>query len=71
MNQWERALSEDKQVILAMDANIDFLKWTEGNLSPNDNTSRLKPLIEQLFSRIFPLGLYSNQSLAWSATVRP
>ena len=51
LDQWERALSEDKEVILAMDANIDFLKWTADNLSTNDNTYRMKPLIQELFSR--------------------
>ena len=44
-------------MILAMDANIDFLKWTSNNLSPNDSTHRLKPLIEDLFARILPLGV--------------
>ena len=57
LDQWERALLEDKEVIVAMDANIDFLKWTRSNLPANDSTSRLKPLIEELFSRIFPHGV--------------
>ena len=57
LDQWERALSEDKEVIVAMDANIDFIKWTADNLSSSDNTYRLRPLIEELFSRIFPQGV--------------
>ena len=40
-----------------MDANLDFLKWTRDNLPPNDNTVRLRPLIEQLFINIFPHGV--------------
>ena len=46
-----------QEVILAMDANIDFLKWTTENLSTNDNTYKMKPLIQELFSRIFPQGV--------------
>ena len=68
LNQWERALSEDKEVILAMDANIDFLKWTSDKLSSNDNTHRLKPLIEELFSSIFPQGvsqMVTSPTRAW------
>ena len=68
LNQWESALREDKEVILAMDANIDFLKWTANNLSLNDSTHRLKPLIEDLFARILPLGvsqLVTTPTRAW------
>ena len=68
LDQWERALSEDKEVILAMDANIDFLKWTADNLSTNDNTYRMKPLIQELFSRIFPQGvsqMVNTATRAW------
>ena len=68
LNQWERAISEDREVIVAMDANIDFLKWTADNLSPNDNTYRLRPLIAELFSRIFPHGvsqMVTTSTRAW------
>ena len=68
LNQWERALGEDKEVILAMDANIDFLKWSTDNISSSDHTHRLKPLIEELFSRIFPLGvsqMVNTPTRAW------
>ena len=57
LDQWERALLEDKEVIVAMDANIDFLKWTKTDLPQNDSTRALKPLIEALFSKIFPHGV--------------
>ena len=40
-----------------MDANIDFLKWTRSNLPANDGTRALKPLIEALFTTIFPHGV--------------
>ena len=39
------------------DINLDFLKWTRTDLAPSDSTSRLKHLIEALFSRIFPHGV--------------
>ena len=68
LNQWDRALSEDKEVIVAMDANIDFLKWTSDNLAPNDSTQCLMPLIDELFSRILPHGvsqMVSTPTRAW------
>ena len=40
-----------------MDADIDFLKWTRPNLPANDGTKRLKPLIDELFDKIFPHGV--------------
>ena len=52
LTQWERALNENKEVIVAMDANIDFLKWTSDTLQPG-----VKPLVNDLFSNIFPLGV--------------
>jgi hypothetical protein len=40
-----------------MDANINFLKWTNDNLPAGDSTAKLRPLIDQLFDRIFPQGV--------------
>ena len=57
ITKWEQALQTGKEVIVMMDANIDFLKWTRSDLSPSDQTYRLRPLIELLFSRILPLGV--------------
>ena len=52
---WEQALVEGKEVIVMMDANLDFLKWTNRNLPPSDNTAKLRPLIDLLFENIrFP-----------------
>ena len=48
---------EGKEVIVMMDANLDFLKWTRDDLPVTDNTARLRPLVEQLFSQIFPHGV--------------
>ena len=57
LEKWELALQEGKEVIVMMDANLDFLKWTRDDLPATDSTTRLKPLIDQLFSRIFPHGV--------------
>ena len=57
LEQWEKALAEEKEVLVLMDANIDFLKWTKDNLSANDSTARLRPLIDLLFTKIFPHGV--------------
>ena len=57
LNMWEQALLEGKEVILMMDANLDFCKWTRTDLPASDSTRRLKPLIELLFTKIFPHGV--------------
>ena len=59
LEKWETALKEDKEVIVMMDANLDFLTWTVDHSSlPNCHSSiRLKSLIEALFEKIFPLGV--------------
>ena len=57
LTKWEVALSEGKEVIVMGDINLDFLKWTRTDLASSDNSVRLKPLIEALFSRIFPHGV--------------
>ena len=64
LDQWERALLEDKEVIVAMDANIDFLKWTKSNLAINDGTRALRPLIEALFTKILPHGVSQMVTVA-------
>ena len=68
LDKWEVALSEGREVIIMMDANLDFLKWTRSDLPATDHIFRLKPLIEQLFVRIFPLGvtqLVTTATRAW------
>ena len=57
LTKWEAALSEGKEVLVLGDINLDFLKWTRTNLQPNDQAVRLKPLTDQLFTRIFPHGV--------------
>ena len=57
LTMWEKALLEGKEVIVMMDANIDFFKWTRDDLPPTDSTSKLKSLISHLFNTIFPHGV--------------
>ena len=57
LDNWEKALQTGKEVIVMMDANLDFLKWARTDLPSSDPTHRLRPLIDQLFSRILPLGV--------------
>ena len=57
IEQWERAISEGKEVICMGDMNIDHLKWARNNLPPNSITAKLRPLINLLFERIIPLGV--------------
>ena len=55
--KWELALQEGKEVVVMMDANLDFLKWARDDLPVSDSTNRLKPLIDLLFTKIFPYGV--------------
>ena len=57
LDKWESALSEGKEVMVLGDVNLDFLKWSRRDLPTTDSAVRLKPLTEQLFSRIFPHGV--------------
>ena len=58
LDKWEKALAEDKEVIVALDANIDHLTWRmQDSLPPHSSSVRLKPLIDALFTRIIPLGV--------------
>ena len=59
LNLWEKALKEDKDVIVLMDANIDSLTWNKDPnlLPPNHRSVKMRGLAEDLFSRIFPHGV--------------
>ena len=57
LEKWESALQENKEVIVALDANLDFLTWQEENLPSHHSSVRLKSLIDALFEKILPLGV--------------
>ena len=51
------ALSENKEVIVTLDANLDFLTWRTDGLPPHHSSVKLRPLIDALFDRILPQGV--------------
>ena len=58
VEKWESAIQEDKEVIVMMDANLDYLTWRcTDNLPACHSSIRLRGLIDLLFERIFPLGV--------------
>ena len=57
LEQWERALGEKRETICMMDANIDFLTWTNEDLPSQHSSSKLRPLTQALFTRILPHGV--------------
>ena len=58
IDMWETALSEGKEVMVMMDANLDFLTWRNcDNLPKHHSSNKLKSLIDAVFSRIMPLGV--------------
>ena len=48
LEMWEKALEEDKEVIVTLDANLDFLTWRDENLPGHHSSIKLKPLIDAL-----------------------
>ena len=58
LDKWEEALTENKEVLVTLDANLDHLTWrrTEG-LPPHHSSVRLKSLVDALFDRIIPQGV--------------
>ena len=68
LGQWERALAEDKEVIVTGDMNINHLEWTRDDLPATNQTQKLKPLIKDLFFRIFPHGV--SQLVTYVTRVR-
>ena len=57
MEQWERALDTGKECIVMGDFNLDFLNIHRTDLPSTSQASRLKPLVDELFSRIGPYGV--------------
>ena len=58
LGRWETAINEGKEVIVMLDANLDFLTWRNSeNLPAHHSSIRLKSLIDRLFDRIVPLGV--------------
>ena len=47
--KWEKAIIEDKEVIVTGDVNINSLKWMKGNLPATDSIYRLRPFNRSAF----------------------
>ena len=62
--QWEQAISEDKEVVVTGDIIINSLKWMKDDLPSTDSIHKQKPLIELLFEKIIPLGVSQQVSVA-------
>ena len=50
LDQWERALSSGKEVIVLGDVNLDHLKFQD--------SGQLQPMIDKMFEEIYPHGVY-------------
>ena len=57
LDQWERALNSGLEVHVLGDINLNHCNWTAQSLPSSNQTSRLKPLINALFSKILPHGV--------------
>ena len=57
LEQWERALLEQRETICMLDANLDFLTWSQEDLPSHHISVKLRPLTQALFNRILPLGV--------------
>ena len=57
LEQWEKALETGKECIVMGDFNLDFLKFNSSDLQTHGQTYRLKPLEDELFSRVVPHGV--------------
>ena len=56
IGQWEMAISEDKEVLVAGDGNLNSFKWMRDDLPSNDSIHKLRNLIDILFEKIIPHG---------------
>ena len=54
--QWEKAIQEDKEVIVTGDINPNSFKWMRDDLPSSDSIYKLRDLIDLLFEKIIPHG---------------
>ena len=69
LNQWERATAENKEIHVTGDCNIDFLKWDQPAQPTNCTQESIRPLVHELFDKIYPHGFVQLVSVAtrqWS-----
>ena len=64
LDQWEKAIAEGKECHVIGDCNLDFLTWKDPSLPDLSKPDELKPLVNQLFDKIFPFGFVQHVSTA-------
>ena len=57
LDQWERALSSGMECHVLGDCNIDALSFNRADVANKPHNVKLRPLVQQLFERIFPQGV--------------
>ena len=57
LEQWIKAINEDKEVVLIGDANLDWLTCLNADPPPNCQAYKTKPPVEQLVMKVFSLGV--------------
>ena len=57
LDQWERALESGKECIVMGDFNLDFLTFNYLTAESSNQSTRLRSLVDELFSRILPYGV--------------
>ena len=67
LSRWQIILSQSKtasntglEIIVMGDMNVSHLDWLNTEEGLSNQTRKSRPLIEELFSRIIPLGFFSN-----------
>ena len=53
LDQWERALDTGMEGVVTRDINLNHLDWTSPPTIQSSQTTKLRPLIDELFERIF------------------
>ena len=64
IEQWERALQDNREVHVMGDTNLDFLKWDDPNQPGSHQRHRLHKLSHAIFDRVFPFGFVQMVSVA-------
>jgi hypothetical protein len=54
LEQWERALDTGRECIVMGDFNLDLLTFYRTDLSTSSQAHRLKPLVDELITRVSP-----------------
>ena len=56
LDTWQKAIDEDKEIIVVGDLNLCHMKWNQPDLPKTSLTHKLLPLRNELFDRIVPEG---------------